>query len=45
MRKILESLLSLFKARPAVDNDTIIDTEPLYDFASGTNPFIVEEGE
>lgn len=45
MRKILESLLSLFKARPALDNNTIIDTEPLYDFASGTNPFIVEEGE
>lgn len=45
MRKILEGLLALFKKPSSTHDDTIIDTEPLYDFASGTNPFIVEEGE
>lgn len=46
MRNILEGLLALFKTpTPSQQRDAFDDTEPLYDFASGTNPFIVEEGE
>jgi hypothetical protein len=45
MRSILEGLLALFKKPTPVQEDSFTDTEPLYDFASGTNPFIVEEGE